>query len=261
MNKLKIIAVAAFASILVLMQSCSTQNIYYAPVWAAAYQQKAAENKALAMQAYNIAHERLDKYIAEPSDKPFAVITDIDETVLDNSPYIVHRALRNKGYSDTTWKAWTARVDADTIAGALSFFTYAASKKVEVFYVSNRQQSEASQTLANLKKWNFPYADETHLLLKVNTSSKDARRAAVATKYNVLMWFGDNLGDFEGTYDTLPVAARDKQTVQERDKFGSRFIVLPNAMYGGWQSALLNYNHKLSAKEQKKLIESQLKNY
>ncbi len=261
MNRLKIIPAVSLVVAIILLQSCSTQNINYAPVWAAAYQQKAAENKALALQAYNMAHERLDKYIIEPSDKPFAVITDIDETVLDNSPYTVHRALQNKGYSDTSWKEWTARADADTIAGALSFFAYAASKKVEVFYVSNRQGSEASQTLANLKKWNFPYADETHLLLKTNTSNKDARRAAVAQKYNVLMWFGDNLGDFEGIYDTLPMAAREKQTIQEHDKFGSRFIVLPNAMYGGWQSALLNYSHKLSAKEQKKIIEGQLKNY
>lgn len=236
-------------------------KISYAPLWGAVYMQKASEYKALCLQAYNIAFEKLDSYVRQSSSKPFAVITDIDETVLDNSPYTVHQALKAAQYSDDSWKEWTAKTDCDTVPGALSFFKYASSKNVEVYYISNRLQAEASQTVANLKKWGFPNADEAHLLLKTTSSSKDARRASVKEKYNVLLYFGDNLGDFSGIFDHQSNEQRDALVKQNVNEFGSRFIVLPNAMYGEWQGALLRYNYKLSQKEQKDTIENSLKKY
>src|SRR3954463_10277575 len=64
-------------------------------VAAVLYTQKAAEYRALAYQAFNIARWRLEadlagknKYDIPKADrkKPRAVIVDIDETMLDNSP-------------------------------------------------------------------------------------------------------------------------------------------------------------------------------
>ena len=245
----------------ILQHTGDDKRFNYAPLWAAMYQQKASEYKALTLQAYNIAYERLDGYIKQQAGKPQAVITDIDETVLDNSPYTVHQALLEQGYSDNTWKEWTARVDCDTVPGALSFFKYAASKKVEVFYISNRLKEETPQTLANLRKWNFPFADEAHLLLKTTTSSKDARRAQVRENYNVLMLFGDNLGDFEGIYDKRPTETRDSLVRANTASFGSRFIVLPNPMYGEWMNALIHYHYTATPQLQADTATSVLKNY
>src|ERR1700754_1792130 len=64
-------------------------------IWASLYQQRAAEYKALCFQAYNIARERIDAAIKKHGKKPLAVVTDIDETLLDNSPYDAERALHN----------------------------------------------------------------------------------------------------------------------------------------------------------------------
>ncbi len=99
-------------------------------VWASLWQQRAAEYKALCFQAYNLAKLRLDEALAKPSAdaKPMAVVTDIDETLLDNSPYDAMRALNNQEYTLDTWKAWTAKAEADTVPGAPAFFKYAASK-------------------------------------------------------------------------------------------------------------------------------------
>ena len=55
------------------------------------FQQRAAEYRALCLQGYNIARMSIDNYSAQ-SSKPKAIITDIDETILDNSPYAVHQA-------------------------------------------------------------------------------------------------------------------------------------------------------------------------
>lgn len=235
--------------------------VTFAPLWAAMYQQKASEYKALTLQAYNIAYERLDAAITQSTNKPFAVVTDIDETVLDNSPYTVHQALLRKSYNDTSWMRWTSLIDCDTVPGALSFFKYAASKSVEVYYITNRLQAEQKQTVDNLKKWNFPFADDAHVLTKTSTSSKDARRAQVAANHNVLLWFGDNLGDFEGVFDHQSTEKRNALVQQQAGDFGKRFIVLPNPMYGEWQNALIHYNYKESDKAKADSIISTLKNY
>ena len=49
--------------------------------------QKAAETKALYLQGYNVATDRLKEILQTPSDKPYSIVLDLDETVLDNSPY------------------------------------------------------------------------------------------------------------------------------------------------------------------------------
>lgn len=242
------------------VNSAAPQLTTYGPVWSALWQQKAAEYKALCCQAYNLAALRLNEY-ASADNKPQAIVTDIDETVLDNSPYTVHQGLKGSGYSDSSWMEWTARKDCDTVPGALAFLKYAASKNIEVFYVSNRLQAELDATIANLKKWNFPNADAEHILLKNQTSGKDARRALVAQHYSVLLFLGDNLGDFSGIYDHQSCEKRDALVRSNASDFGSHFIVLPNVMYGEWMGALLNYQYKQSQTEQSKTLLQQLKNY
>src|ERR1700753_1446625 len=141
-------------------------------VWALLYQQRAAEYKALCFQAYNIARLRIDEAVRQHHTKPLAVVTDIDETLLDNSPYDAARAVNNLDFYATTWKQWTAKAECDTVPGAPSFFKYAASKGVKVFYVTNRDEDERAGTLKNLQRSLLPYTDDAHLLLKQQVSSK-----------------------------------------------------------------------------------------
>ncbi len=145
-------------------------------LWSSLFQQRAAEYKALCIQAYNIARLRVDELSPLATTKPKAIVTDIDETFLDNSPYAVHRASQDQDYTIDTWIQWTAKGDADPLAGALSFFNYAASINFEIFYVTNREEKEREGTLQNLEKFNFPFADNAHLILRQNTSSKELRR-------------------------------------------------------------------------------------
>lgn len=245
----------------VRQQPSPAQFVTYGPAWAALWQQRSAEYKALCLQAFNIARERLDAYLLQRSDKPAAIVTDVDETVLDNSPYTVHQAMKAELYSDSTWMQWTVKAECDTVPGALSFLKYAAARGVQIFYITNRLEAERNPTLANLQKWDFPNADSDHLLMKTKTSSKDERRKAVAARYTVLLFMGDNLGDFSGVFDHQSYPERDRLAETNAASFGSRFIVLPNAMYGEWQGALLQYNYHLSGDKQDSVLLKQLKNY
>lgn len=230
-------------------------------IWSSIFQQKAAEYKALSYQAYNIAKLRLDEALKEKSTKPLAVVTDIDETVLDNSPNSVHQALLGKGYESASWKEWTAMAQADTLAGSRNFFTYAASKNVTVFYVSNRNTSEIDATLKNLKLFHFPFADSTHVLLKTDTSNKEPRRQEILKNYNVVLYLGDNLGDFSHVFDKKSTEDRNSSTATIANAFGKKFIVLPNFNYGGWENALLNNSYEWTPKQKDSIIKSKLKSY
>lgn len=223
--------------------------------WAALWQQRSAEYKALCFQAYNSARLTVDAAVKQPQGKPLAIVTDIDETVLDNSPYDLQRALNNQEYDAVTWKQWTAKATADTVAGAPAFFKYAASKGISIFYITNRDEDERAATLKNLQLYKLPNADNEHLLLKQGSSSKEARRQQVLKTHHIILLCGDNLPDFTALYDNHPAEQnRDATTQQLAKDFGTKYIVLPNPSYGDWEGSLFRFNYKLSAAQKDSLI-------
>jgi len=257
-----------FLTGILLLNACSstktistgTSTVNNGKVWALLWQQQAAEYKALCYQAWNIARLRLDEALKTPGAKPPAVITDIDETLLDNSPYDAQRAINDLDYTSPTWKVWTAKAIADTVPGAPAFFKYAASKGVEVFYITNRDADERAGTLKNLQLYNLPYADDAHLITRQSGSSKEARRQAVMQTHNVILLCGDNLADFDALYDNKPsLQSRKEATDKLIEQFGNRYIVLPNATYGDWESALFNFNYKLSSAQKDSIIKARIK--
>ena len=210
-------------------------------LFATVFQQKSAEYRALCFQAFNIARFSLDNY--KPlTNKPKAIITDIDETLLDNSPYEAQQLLQGKDYEPSSWNEWTSKGMADTMPGSVSFLKYAASKGVSIFYITNRDEKERAGTLKNLKLFNMPNADSIHIMHRQNISSKEARRLRVNTTHEIVMMLGDNLSDFSSLFDKKPANERLRNTNFSASDFGSRFIVLPNPVYGDWESVMYNYN-------------------
>src|ERR1700744_3100484 len=262
MGRFKLFFVLIFSASLFSQQSfAQNQSIVNdGKVWASLYQQRAAEYKALCFQAYNTARMSLDKAIAKRGKKPLAVVTDIDETLLDNSPLDAARAINNQNFDLVAWKQWTAQGIADTVAGAPSFFKYAASKGVAVFYITNRDEDERAGTLKNLKCYNLPYADSAHLLLKQKTSSKEARRQQVLKTHQIILLCGDNLPDFDALYDNQPAEESRAATTEKLTKeFGSRYIIIPNPTYGDFEGALFNFNYKLTRVQKDSVIKAKLK--
>jgi len=228
-------------------------------LWSSLWQQKAAEYKALCFQAYNFAHLRVDQNIAKSPAKPWAIVTDIDETLLDNSPNSVHQALLGKDFEAAAWDEWTAMAKADTVPGAPSFLKYAASKGITIYYITNRAESERAATLKNLQKYGFPNADDAHLMLRGTTSSKEDRRQEVAKTHDIMMLLGDNLSDFSSLFDKKTVAERLKNTQDQSALFGKTFIIIPNANYGDWETSLYEYNYKLTPAQKEEIYKKNLK--
>lgn len=228
-------------------------------LFTSAWIQRSAEYKALCHQAYNIAKMRIDEEIASKPSRPLAVITDIDETILDNSPNSVYQALKGKDYEDESWDKWCDMGKAKALEGSLDFFKYAKSKGVEVFYVTNRTEKNKKGTILNLKNLGFPNADDEHLLFREETSDKTKRRQKIEQFYKVVLYIGDNLGDFLNKYDSSSESVREKGVTYDKDKFGKNFIILPNPNYGTWEKAMNGGYPSLSEKDKKlknELLES-----
>ncbi|GEM_PF-263629 len=222
-----------------------------------AYRQTAAEFKALCFQAYNIAKYKVNDEIAKNrGDTLLAVITDIDDTIFDSSPYSVQTLESIKTFEPEVYHRWLLSASADTIAGSASFFNYAKSNHVEVFYVTNRQPDEIEATIKNLKKFGFPNADDAHIFPKTSTSSKSQRYYEIGKKFKIILYIGDSLSDFVGDlyYSKSTVEKRNELVRSISGKFGNTFIILPNSEYGDWQGAIYNYDYKLSPKQQDSIL-------
>ncbi|RQO42634.1 5'-nucleotidase, lipoprotein e(P4) family [Chryseobacterium sp. KBW03] len=249
-----IIASCLFISILSCtstapVSTASTQSTPYqnlgrdGKIYAAFYQQRAAEYEALCLQAYNIAKLRLDEALAQKSEKPLAIVSDIDETFLDNSYYAVERSKMGKNYDQKTWEEWTAKGIAKPLTGSQEFYQYAASKGIQVFYVTNRIEQEREGTLKNLKQYNFPLQNDTNLILRSKESSKENRRKDIAKNYNIVLLLGDNLADFSAIFDKKSETERSAAVKNSADDFGKKFIIIPNVGYGDWESSFYNYKY------------------
>jgi 5'-nucleotidase (lipoprotein e(P4) family) len=228
--------------------------------------QSSGEVKALCFQAFTLARMMLDRDLRINRLKRMrrAVVVDADETVLDNSRYQATLVKNGQLYSAQSWTEWVNRAEAAAIPGAVEFLRYAASRGVRVFYITNRRQVEKEATAANLKKLGFPDVSDETLLVRTdpNSSSKEPRRQTVSARYRIVLLMGDNLNDFAEVFEnSKTVNGRIDAVERNRNQFGTRFIVLPNPMYGDWENAIYEYNLKLTEEEKAAKRKNQLKTY
>lgn len=230
-------------------------------VYSALWQQNSGEFRALCYQAFNLATNIVNNKTKETHNKPLAIITDVDETFLDNSPYAVTQSRSGNEFDLNTWLAWTSRGEAEAFPGALNFFNHAASKGITIFYITNRNENDKPGTVKNLKRLGFPFVDDEHVVTMKETSNKEARRKAVLDKYEVIMYMGDNLTDFSELFYKTSQNLRNRRTDELAEEFGKLFIVLPNSGYGDWESAVPGFNSKASTEEKDRTILNSLKGY
>ena len=228
---------------------------------AVAWVQTSVEYRAITTQTFRAAADHLDAALKEahwdalvPEErgneakglKP-AVVLDVDETVLDNSPYQARLIQDGQDYSDVTWDLWVAEKKAKAVPGVVAFTKAAHARGITVLYISNRATHLKEATIDNLKAVGLPVkSDDVFLGLgtfvqdcEQNGSEKDCRRRLAGQKYRVLMQFGDQLGDFVQVIANTP-SARAELVSRYTNWFGERWFMLPNPSYGSWEPALFN---------------------
>lgn len=208
------------------------------------YHQKAAEYRALCYQAFNIGKFMVDRDLSDKSiDKHRIVVLDIDETVLDNSPFQAKCILEGTSYP-VNWDEWCKLASAKALPGAVDFLNYARMNGIDIYYVTNRKAHLKDVTIKNLQALGFPQADTEHVIMRTSVDSKEPRRLELSRKYHISVLFGDNLNDFSDVYEKKSSVARAGEVDKARELFGKQFILLPNAMYGDWELALYDFDQK-----------------
>lgn len=237
----------------------TTVDLNEEQILALSWVQNSAEFKALAFQAFNLARLRWDM---DKEGGKKCVVVDVDETIIDNSPFNAGLIGKNYGYGSSTWKEWCDDASATAIPGAVDFLNYVVTTGGEVFYITNRKSMPEknmdlkAMTMKNLQALGFPLIDEKHMLMRTSTSKKQPRRDSVTQMgYRAVLLIGDNLADFDAAFDGDTMDVRDKAVEMNQDKFGNIFIILPNPIYGNWEAAIYGGGkwYKKTAKEKSNL--------
>lgn len=241
---------------------------------AVAWSQNASEHDFIYLQTFRDAQEKILKakqdlaWDALPKEdraahvslkglKP-AVVLDIDETVLDNSPYQARLIRAGGEFNEADWAAWCKEAIARPLPGALAFTKFAADHGIAVIYISNRAKDLDDATLSNLRSAGFPVAGKESFLglgtfvegCEQAGSEKGCRRQLVAKNYRVLMQFGDQIGDFVNVLGNN-ADGRAKAMAPYTAWIGERWFVLPNPTYGSWEPALFDNDFSLPRNERR----------
>ena len=171
-------------------------------------------------------------------EKPAAVILDCDETVLDNSAYNARNIVSGNPYSTASWNAWCQEGQAGAIPGALAFVQAAEGLGVKVFYVTNRSDVVKESTIKNLNQLGFK-ADDSNVLTKNDElgrgDDKVSRRAMIAENYRIVLLIGDSMSDLCSGMDASSTQQRNEIAAKKIAMLGTRWIMMPNPVYGGWE--------------------------
>jgi acid phosphatase len=247
---------------------------------AMAWMQTAAEYDAQNLMVYATARVALDAALADPAHDalpaderartgkdpralPPAIILDIDETVLENTPFnvdLMHRPIDPglpveafRQAFDQRWATWVKRAEAPRMGGAKAFLDYAAARGVAIRYITNRAcapgdpaMCEEEPTCRNLVEQELPLPEcESGVILRyeqapyLEDAEKGSRRVEVGREFRVLLMLGDNLGDF---LDGIGVdaAARERTVCAADAHWGVDWFMLSNPLYGSWPRAAEN---------------------
>lgn len=220
-------------------------NVHIRNTMATIYVQQAPEFIALTKQAYAQAKVSLQSQI-KIATTPLAVVVDIDETVLDNSPYQAKQILENFNFPNH-WDEWVKMEEAEPIPGSLEFLQYADSMSIAIFYISNRKHHLLEATINNLHKYGYPQVDSNHIMLRTSGSSKEERRQSVIDQgFEIALLIGDNLGDMSVDFEVEDIEKRKEAVYANGPNFGTKYIVLPNPTYGKWVQNRGFYNSELN---------------
>jgi 5'-nucleotidase (lipoprotein e(P4) family) len=166
------------------------------------------------------------------------VVADADETVIDNSLYQVEREQQGLGFTRESWHEWTARREAVPLPGAAAFLAKVRTLGGRAAIITNRRASECPDTEAVFEAHDLAY-DVILCRPDDGPSDKSARFEAIVRgttpaglpPLEVVAVLGDNIRDFPGLGQELG----DREDEAFAD-FGTRFFILPNPMYGSWES-------------------------
>ena len=229
------------------------------------YSQTAAEHHVAIKQTYSIVGDLIKKALSDTSwnaftednarinELPPAIVIDVDETILDNSPYEARLIFNSTSYPDG-WDDWCFEASAQALPGAVEFLKKVKNNGIEIFYVTNRRHKFESSTRENFKKLGIPISDEKDTLLMRDENGwgddKYPRKQMIAKNYRIIFQLGDNLGDFVSLKENK-IGPNERKRIADlyQDYWGKKWFMIENPQYGDWESSIYDHNYSHSAQK------------
>ncbi|MFT7589338.1 MAG: 5'-nucleotidase (lipoprotein e(P4) family) [Limisphaerales bacterium] len=256
MNRIWIIAFA-----FVLGSCATTHENLNGVLWT----QTSPEFMVSSAQAFTLAELQVEKAIADKNWTALpdqtsdyqslapAVIVDVDETMLDNSPFQARLVEDGKEFDPELWSQWVNEIQAEAISGAKEFVDFLDQKGVKIFYVTNRVLE--APTVKNIQLKLDADVTSADVYCKYEKeewgSNKTPRRNLIAENYRVVLLIGDDYNDFTDLGKVSPSERVAKASAFEK-YWGTKWIVLSNPHYGNWERSLYIGENKKKGKLKEK---------
>lgn len=216
-----------------------SSNLYMATKW----YRDSSEQRAIYIQTFRLATQEIQQQVTEQKLKPktWGVVMDIDETILDNSNYQVSLVQNCSNFNPTTWDKFVKTEVSTPTPGAVAFTNKIHSLGGIVNLVSGRTENLRAATESNLNKYKFAYdqvilakpgengMEKLKLFNSITTGNPPSK---IKSKQNIIAYFGDNIQDFPNMEQKTMI--RQDINSDAYDKFGVKYFILPNPMYGTW---------------------------
>ncbi len=231
----------------------SAEKVPYRGLDASLYMLTSAEYRAACHQCFRWAEmivqlkQQLRRAESDSANsKPLAVVMDLDETILDNGWFQSQQIKDRVAFDMQRWSTWEEQgaEKVRVIPGAVAFIKKLRELGVAPVFISNRNNKALKQTMETLERFEISVPENQILLADDQTGSdKTSRRAKVEELFDVVLYLGDNLRDFDERFKFNAISGIEgrNQVVEELSgKFGIEWIILPNPSYGEWTKAFRN---------------------
>ena len=142
------------------------------------------------------AHEVCEKHQGEPR---VAIVSDIDETLLDNRPFYGKHA---NDFSFPEFFQWMQKSEAPVLPKTAELLAWARNNGYAIFLVTGRNESMRAATIVNLVKNKVAYDG---LFMRKNDDNglaedfkANARKQIEDSGFNIVVNIGDQLSDLYG---------------------------------------------------------------
>lgn len=150
----------------------------------------------------------IEKYLKENKNidpSSLAVVSDIDETILDNRAYMEEKAKAAvKAVDWSGWEDWMAKAEAKPLPQSIALLKFARSKGIAVFLITGRQEHMRRATIANLIKagivYDGLYMRKDHDRTAASQIKPEYRKQIEDMGYKILVNIGDQESDLSGGY-------------------------------------------------------------
>lgn len=202
--------------------------------------QSSAEYAASTLQVYRLATAYVESEVRSRAAGTWAVVLDADDTVINNTEYQAGLARTGVTHTAERFTAWVRRRASTPVPGAARFLARVHELGGRIAIVTNRLQIECDDTREVLRMNKLAF----DVVLcrpegESSSSDKNPRFRAVAagetdasrTPVEIVAFVGDNILDFPGGSQALR-----SQGEAAFGQFGGRYFILPNPMYGSWDT-------------------------